>query len=146
MIVAKNIFVDQHFDGSRRYCIRIEFDRMSFSSTENKELGSLVDQLKSVGGNFDFLCLNENEEMKLTNDTLFLCVDGEISVNEDKKTGFAYCRFLLDKQMWIEMRNNVVCNSAKNMIVYLSHMYGKIGRDESGDINLKVKFGFEKIK
>lgn len=146
MIVAKKIFVHQHFySAAKRDFIRIEFDRMSFPSTENKELEAHVQQLHSVSGNFDFLCLSENEEMKLTHDGLFLCVDGEISVNKDKESGFSYFRFLLDKQIWIEFRNDVMRNSEKNLLIYFSNYSGKIEQDEFGDLNLKVRFGFEKI-
>lgn len=146
MIIAKNIFVYKHYgSGSRRDCIRIQFDSMSFPSTENKELETQLKELNSVAGNFDFLCLNENELMEYTNDGLFLCVDGEISVNEGNDSGFAYCRFLLDEQNWIALRNDVMTNSARNMLIYFSHCYGKIECDEFGSINLKLKFGFEKI-
>lgn len=146
MIIAKNIFVYQRFGSDpRRDCIRIQFDNMSFPSTENKDLEKLLKGLNSVSGNFDFLCLTENEVMKYTHDGLFLCVDSEISINEGKDSGFAYCRFLLDKQSWIALRNDVMTNSARNVLIDFSHCYGKIEYDEFGRINLKLKFGFEKI-
>jgi hypothetical protein len=145
MIVAKDVSIHLPYGSGNRSFIRIHFKRQTFPSSENKILCEHISRIKSIEGNIDFFCLGADECPIYTNDGLFLAADGEISFNKITYSAFAYYQCLLEKDIWMELRSDAFGNLSKKLLIYFSHLYGKVDDENDNDITLKVKLGFEKI-
>lgn len=146
MIVATEISVNEHFESGKRDFIRVNFKNQVFPSSENSAISDHLTGLISNEGNIDFLCLTDTEEPLFTNDGLFLCASGEISINKTTMSAFSYYHFSIKKKIWERMRSDVMGNSGKNMLIYFSQLYGRvIDNSDNNYLSLKVKLGFEKI-
>jgi hypothetical protein len=147
MIVAREISINQHFgSGARRDFIRVSFTNQSFPTSENRFLNEHLNALKVNEGHIDFLCLTDGEEPPLTDDGLFLCASGEISINSTTPSAFSYYQLPLEKNAWESMRGDAMSSLDKNLLIYFHNIYGRVV-DSSDDAfkSLKVKLSFEKI-
>jgi hypothetical protein len=146
MILGNRIFVNEHFgSGARRDFIRVEFEKQTFPSTENKKIEGCLNQLKSISGNIDFFCLGENEKPLLTEDGLFLCASGKVSIDTQKNSAFSHYEISLDEKIWRRFRVDAMGNYTKNLLIYFSHLHGRIDSSDENFICLKIKLAFEKI-
>ncbi len=133
------------FDGLSRNYIRVEFEFQQFPTTENKILEKHIRAISSTKGNIDFFQLSENEIQKNTEDSLYLCVDGEISINKAEKSAFAYYNCLVSNDNWNAFRTHVTNNQFKILHINFSTLYGKIESEDDEFCVLKVQFGFDRL-